>query len=285
MSDNIPNDSVLILGSQGMLGSQLSKVFGAHAIGWDKQECDVTDLEETRVRLFRLKPGVVINCVAFNDVDGAEEKVDLAYKLNVAAVGNIAAACKELGIPLVHFSTNYVFDGKTGEYREDDEPNPQSIYGKTKHQGEIELAKQTDKYYLVRTAVLFGPKGVSDLSKKSFVEIMLDLANKKEVVRAVNDEINSLTYASDLAMAVKQLLDDKKPFGVYHIVNSGQASWYTFAKEIFRLVKKDVDLIPVPAAEFARKATRPAKSVLINTKLPILRPWQAALAEFLTNKL
>lgn len=280
----MPNDSVLILGSRGMLGSQLLKVFGARAIGWDRQECDVTDSEETRAKLFRLKPGAAINCVAFNDVDGAEEKVDLAYKLNVAAVGNIAAACKELEVPLVHFSTNYVFDGKAGEYREDDEPNPQSIYGKTKHQGEIELAKQTNKYYLVRTAVLFGPKGVSELSKKSFVEIMLDLANKEETIRAVNDEINSLTYALDLATTVKQLLDDKKPFGVYHIVNSGQASWYTFAQEIFKLAKKDVKLIPVPAAEFARKAVRPAKSVLINTKLPALRPWQAALAEFLTSR-
>ena len=113
---------------------------------------------------------------------------------------------------------------------------------------------------------------------------MLDLASKSDTVKAVDDETNSLTYAPDLAGAVKQLLDDKKPFGVYHITNGGQASWYAFAQEIFKLAKNDVKLVPVPAAEFARKAVRPAKSVLINTKLPALRPWQAALAEFLSAK-
>ena len=276
------NDKVLILGAKGMLGGQLLKVFGARAIGWDRQECDVTDFEDTKARLARLKPDVVINCVAFNDVDGAEDKVEAAYSLNVAAVGNLAAVCKGLDIPLVHFSTNYVFDGKAGEYQEQDEPNPQSIYGKTKHQGEIELAKSTDKFYLVRTSVLFGPKGESELSKKSFVDLMLDLAEKSGTVKAVKDETNSLTYAPDLAEAVRQLVDDKKPYGVYHITNSGQASWYDFAAEIFKLAGKTVELVPVSASEFARKAARPTKAVLLNTKLAALRPWQEALKDFLT---
>ncbi len=278
------NDSVLILGAKGMLGGQLLKVFGARAIGWDREECDITNFDDTKARIERLRPSAVINCVAFNDVDGAESKVDIAYRLNVAAVGNLAAICKALDIPLVHFSTNYVFDGKKGEYDEQDEPNPQSIYGKSKHQGEIELAKLTDKYYLVRTAVLFGPKGESELSKKSFVEIMRELGDKSDTVKAVSDEINSLTYAPDLAVAVKSLLDDKKPFGVYHITNGGQASWLDFASEIFKILDKQITIVPVSSEEFARKARRPAKAVLLSTKLVPLRNWQAALAEFLNLK-
>ncbi|MCX6796883.1 MAG: dTDP-4-dehydrorhamnose reductase [Candidatus Doudnabacteria bacterium] len=277
-------EKVLILGSKGMLGGQLMKVFGNEAIGWDKEDTDVLDFENLKSQIpnLKFKPTAIINCVAYNNVDGAEENGKLAFELNAEAVKNLAKICKELDIVLVHFSTNYVFDGEKGEYGESDIPNPQSAYAKSKYQGELELAGNCDKFYLIRTAILFGPKGQSDLSKKSFVDLMIELSDKDSVIKAVQDEINSITYVKDLADRVKLIINDKKPFGVYHITNSGQASWYDFAKEIFNISGKKVELVPVSASEFPRKGQRPKKSVLLNTKLLPLRTWQEALREYLT---
>jgi dTDP-4-dehydrorhamnose reductase len=275
-------DKILILGAKGMLGCRLMSVFEGAAIGWDREDADVMKTEDLRLKIIDLKPTAIINCVAFNDVDGAEEKKDFAFLLNAQVPGNLAKICAELNIPLVHFSTNYVFDGKVGEYRETDIPNPKSVYAQSKYQGELEVAKNIQKYYIIRTALLFGPKGESELSKKSFVDIMLDKAGNSDSIKAVSDEVNSLTYAADLAASVAVLLHDNRAFGTYHIVNSGNASWYDFAKEIFAIIGKTVNLIPVPSTEFPRKAPRPKKSVLINTKFHELRPWQEALREFLS---
>ena len=278
-------EKVLILGNKGMLGGQLMNVFGVRAVGWDREDCDVTNSENLKFKIENLKLPIkaVINCVAYNDVDGAEEKQEIANQLNVKVPGILAKICKDLGIPLVHFSTNYVFDDEKGEYGESDEASPKSEYAKSKYEGELAVKNNTDKYYIVRTAVLFGPKGESELSKRSFVELMLDLSAKNSTVKAVNDEINSITYAPDLAAEVKKLIDDKKPFGVYHITNSGFGSWLDFAAEIFKIIGKQITLQPVPSAEFKRAAHRPAKSVLINSKLSQLRPWQEALKEFLIS--
>lgn len=279
-------NKILILGSKGMLGRQLMKVFGNNAIGWDKKEIDVSESKKLRDKIKKagVKFDVIINCVAYNDVDAAEDNLRLALLLNAKVVARLAKICKEMGIILVHFSTNYVFDGKKGEYTELDIPNPQSKYAKTKYEGEIELAKNCHKYYLIRTAVLFGQKGESSLSKKSFVEIMLELSNKNKEIKVVKDEINSITYVKDLAEKIKLLINGKKPFGIYHIINGGQASWYDFAKKIFDISKQKVTLIPVLASEFKRKAKRPQRGVLLNTKINKLRPWQNALKDFLLLK-
>lgn len=275
---------ILILGSKGMLGGQLIKVFGNDAIGWDRADVDVTDYSNLKSKILNLSPllSAVINCVAYNDVDGAEDNRDLAYKLNSEVPESLAKICKQLAIPLVHFSTNYVFDGERGEYNESADPHPLSVYADSKYQGELKVQHNTNKYYLVRTAVIFGPKGESELSKKSFVDLMLELSSKQNEIKAVNDEINSITNAVDLSAQVKLLLERQLPYGFYHITNSGQASWYDLAREIFQIIKKDIRLFPVSSGEFSRKARRPKKAVLINTKLPTLRPWQQALASFLT---
>lgn len=275
-------DKVLILGAKGMLGGQLIKVFPG-AVSWDRGDVDVLDFENLKSKILGLpsRPEAIINCVAFNDVDGAEENQAAAFALNSELAGKLAEFCKEQNIILVHFSTNYVFDGGKGEYKEDDEPCPLSVYGQSKYRGEREIQKNTGKFYLIRTAVLFGPKGESEASKKSFVDLMLQLSEKSATIKAVTDEVNSLTLAADLAKRVKYLLDTNQPFGIYHVTNGGQASWYDFAKEIFSITKKDVKLIPVPSTEFLRKARRPKKSVLINTKLPRERSWQDALKGFL----
>lgn len=266
-----------------MLGGQLKGVFGNGAIAWDREECDVLDYRNLARKIKGLGGSLsaVINCAAYNNVDGAETDRQTAFKLNAEFVGELAAICKENGISLVHFSSNYVFDGRLGEYSESDRPNPESVYAQSKFQGEQELQKNGGNFYLVRTAVLFGPKGESPKAKPSFVDLMLDLSKKADTIKAVSDEINSITYARDLAAAVKTLLEEKYPYGIYHLVNSGCASWYELAGEIFRIAGKTANLVPIHSSEYPRPARRPQKSVLLNTKFPPLRPWREALREYM----
>jgi len=273
---------ILILGAKGMLGGALQKVF-PDALAWDREEADVTRLQDLRFKIedLEIKPTAIINCVAFNDVDGAEEKQDAAYLLNTEAPGNLAALCKDLSVPFVHFSTNYVFDGNAGEYQETDIPSPLSIYGQSKFLGEQAIVEKGGQFYIIRTSVLFGPKGESDLSKKSFIDSMLDLSTKSDTIKVVEDEFFAITYVHDLAGAVQSLLLTMPKPGIYHLVNSGVTSWYDLAKEIFSIMHKDIIIIPVSSSEFPRKAERPKKAVLLNTKLSLLRSWQSALKEFL----
>lgn len=280
----MPIRSVLILGCKGTLGGQLMKLYPA-ATGWDREEVDVLDFASLRARVASLPsaPDAIINCVAFNDVDGAEDRPHQALSLNEDFPGKLAEFTRELGIPLVHYSTNYVFDGAQGEYVETDSPSPLSTYGRSKWGGEQRIAGVGAHAYVVRTAVIFGPKGESDLSKKSFVDLMRDLSAKRDTIQAVSDEINSITYAPDLAAATKALLDRLPDPGIYHVTNRGSASWFDLAAEIFRITGKSINLLPVPSSHFPRKALRPPKAVLHNTKLPELRPWQDALAEFLAS--
>lgn len=275
-------NNILILGSKGMLGGALQKVF-PECVAWDREDADVTDYASLKSKITQIKPlpAAIINCVAFNDVDGAEERKEIAHKLNAEVPEKLAEICKELNIPFVHFSTNYVFDGQKGEYAEEDAPLPISIYGQSKYRGEKNVQGVGGKYYIIRTAVLFGEKGKSGLSKKSFVDIMLELSQKSDTIKAVSDEVNSITYVKDLADWVKLLLSNYYEPGIYHVSNSGQASWYDIANEIFSITGKKIDLIPVPSTKFPRKARRPKKSVLLNTKLPKVRTWQEALKEFL----
>jgi dTDP-4-dehydrorhamnose reductase len=273
---------VLVLGAKGTLGGQLMRLF-PEATGWDREDVDVLDHAGLRARIGALGfvPDAVVNCVAFNDVDGAEDRPEAAFALNAEFPGALARWAKEAGVPLVHYSTNYVFDGVRGEYREDDAPSPLSVYGRSKLAGERQVLDAGGQGYVLRTAVIFGPKGESDLSKKSFVDLMLDLSAKRDTLQVVSDEVNSVTYAPDLAAATRALLEAAPASGVYHATNSGEASWFDFAREIFRIAGKSTAVTPVPSAHFPRKAARPARAVLVNTKLPPARPWQEALAEFL----
>jgi dTDP-4-dehydrorhamnose reductase len=256
------------------------------ATGWDREDVDVLDAAAFQARLDGLGfvPAAVVNCVAFNDVDGAEDHPERAFALNAEFPGRLARWTKEKGAALVHYSTNYVFDGALGEYRESDAPAPLSAYGNSKWRGEQLVADSGGRWYVVRTAVIFGPKGESELSKKSFVDIMLDLAAKRDTIEAVADEINSVTYAADLAAATRGLLEAASPAGVYHATNRGGASWYDFAREIYRIAGKKTAVLPVPSTRFPRKAKRPPRAILINTQLPPLRPWQEALADFLGSR-
>jgi dTDP-4-dehydrorhamnose reductase len=273
---------VLVLGAKGTLGGQLMRLY-PEATAWDREDVDVLDSSALEARLDNLAsvPLAVVNCVAFNDVDGAEDRPEQAFALNAEFPGRLAQWTKEKGVPLVHYSTNYVFDGARGEYRESDAPAPLSAYGRSKWRGEQLVAQHGGQWYVVRTAVIFGPKGESELSKRSFVDIMLDLAAKRDTIEAVADEVNSVTYAADLAAGTRTLLEAAPPPGIYHVTNSGNASWFDFAREICHIKGKSTTVLPVPSNRFPRKAKRPARAILLNTQLPPLRPWQEALADFL----
>lgn len=274
---------ILIIGAKGMLGQALCEAFApSHAVlAWDREEIDITDLGIYRNNLFAARPDLIINAAAYTDVDGAEANPEIANAINGAAVGNLAALAKQLGSHIIHYSTEYVFDGTKQEgYREDDVPNPISVYGQSKLLGEQELMKNADKYYLIRLSRLFGRSGGG---KKSFVEKILELAQSKSEIEVIDEEVSCPTYAKDLAEATVALLESGQGSGIYHLPNTGACTWYQFADEVFKLSKKDVKLKPVPGAKFARAAKRPAYAELLNTKFITLRPWAEALDEFLKS--
>jgi dTDP-4-dehydrorhamnose reductase len=283
---------ILIIGSKGMLGQELMRVFGdkrqetesAEIIGWDRGEIDVANEVEVNQKIKDLKPDIIINAAAYNAVDKCEEEEGfaIAKKINGEAPGYLAKIAKELEIILVHYSTDYVFAGDKKEgYKEDDAPSPISKYGESKLLGEENVRKFGEKYYLLRTCKLFGRPAISEAAKKSFVDIMLNLAGKQDTIEAVDEGYASPTYAPDLAQRTREIVDGHYPWGIYHVTNSGACTWYEFAKEIFKIKNIKINLIPVGGDKFPRPARRPKFSPLINTKLPLMRSWQEALKEYL----
>ncbi|MFH0819687.1 MAG: dTDP-4-dehydrorhamnose reductase [bacterium] len=279
---------ILIIGAKGMLGQQLIEVFGEdknyQVIGWGKEEIDITNFDQIREKISAERPDIIINCAAYNNVDGCEENEELANLINGYAVGCLAKISQEIGTLLIHYSSGYVFDGSKEGYIEDDKPQPISKYALSKYLGEKELTRENKKFYLIRTNLLFGPGALTPGAKKSFVDLILDLAEVRDSFKFVTDEISNPTYVVDLAEVTKKLIEEKYPFGIYHLVNDGQASWYDWAKEIFRLEKIEKKIIPIKAEEYPRPAKRPKNSVLLNTKFPKLRSWQEALASYLQKR-
>ncbi len=276
----------LVLGSKGMLGGEMVRqleVAGAKVTAWDKEELDITDKKALVEKISALNPAVIINCVAYNDVEKAEsDGKDAAFKINGEAVGDLARVAQSLGALLVHYSTDYVFDGvKPDGYVESDAPNPLSQYAKSKLAGEEKIQKIPSlHYYLIRTSRLFGPAGGG---KISFVDKMLERAKLSKPIEAINEIASAPTYVVDLARATIEMIKNEVPFGIYHRANSGSATWYDWAKKIFELAGQEAKLAPVSAVKFNFVAPRPAQSVLISTKLPPLRPWEDALAEYIKN--
>ncbi|MBI1961322.1 MAG: dTDP-4-dehydrorhamnose reductase [Parcubacteria group bacterium] len=274
----------LIVGASGMLGVELAKAFADDKPTlWDIDEIDITDPNQVHDKVGTLAPELIINAAAYTNVDACEENEELATRVNGAAVGHLADVASRLGATLVHYSTDYVFDGsKQAGYSEEDMPNPINAYGRSKLAGERAIMKASKpltrssplSYYLIRTAWLYGHGG------KNFVETMLSLAEKGEPIKVVDDQIGSPTYAPDLAQATAELVASKAESGIYHRTNSGITSWYGFAKAIFGVYGKDVDVSPCTTSEYPRPAKRPSYSVLQSTKLPPLRAWQEALGDY-----
>jgi dTDP-4-dehydrorhamnose reductase len=274
----------LILGGQGNLGCQLQKVF-PNSLVWDKDDIDATDFVLLREKITAIKSDIslVINCIAYNDVDKAESNPDIASLLNSELPKKLAEITRDLNLPLIHFSTGYIFSGSKNDYEESDQPDPISVYGKSKAEGEKLVLNTNPQSYIIRTNALFGPKGSSGNAKKSMVDAMLEIGVQNKTLKGVADEYNSFTYTKDLAEKTFELVSSKLPFGIYHIINSGSGSWYDLAVEIFKIKNIDINIIKIPGTDYPRPAKRPAHAILKNTKLSQLRPWQEALREYLSS--
>lgn len=258
--------NVLILGANGMLGHDLAAAFpGARLCG--HKDLDITNEAAVKAYILALKPDLVINAAAYTNVDGCEDDPETAFAVNGDAPGYIAAACREVGAVLVHYSTDYVFDGTKTEYVESDEPNPINVYGASKLRGEQKIAQNMDDYRIIRTSWLFGRHG------KNFVETIRHLSQTNETVRVVTDQVGKPTYTADLARKTAEIADC--PPGIYHVTNDGVCSWYEFARAFAP------NVVPCTSDEFPRKARRPAYSVLVNTKTSPMRPWKEALEDYL----
>lgn len=277
----------LLIGSRGTLGSEFSQLIpqqlpNSELILADRPELDITDLAAVKDFISRCQPTVVINCSAYTNVDGAETDFEAALLLNADAVQNLATVCKTNGATLVHFSTGMVFPG-TSQTGSDETATPQPVnkYGASKLAGETAIQTTGGQYYIIRTEWLYG-KPRTETAKKSFVELMIDLG-KSGKVKGVIDEIGRPTWAKDLAQAVLEILNSNPTpaSGIYHLANEGQASRLDWAKEIYRILNMDVLTEAVHGSDFPRPAARPHHELINNTKLPKMRSWQDALAEYL----
>lgn len=283
---------VIILGADGTLGQALQRVFSDHAVTTlTTADIDVTRLESIENALIPLlaEQGdkVIFNATAINAVDKITtdpEMNKLAYAVNGEAAGVLAKIAREHGARFVHYSTDYVFEGTaTKPYTEQDVPNPQSEYGKTKLAGEVAALKENPDALVVRTSRLFGAPGKSAMSKKSFVDIVKQGAVAGKPMQFVDEEKAGPTWVDDLAAFTRTLLEQNQPGGVYHGTNGGQCTWFGFAQEILRQIGSSLPITPVPGSTFPRPAARPAYSVLVSTKVPQMRDWKLALAAYLKS--
>jgi len=277
---------VLIIGNRGMLGQELVRAFkDSNPLLWDRQEIDIANQRQVNRLIADRSPDLIINTAAYTDVDSSESNQKLASQVNGNAVEYLAKAASEVGAVFIHYSSDYVFDGKNKQgYREDDQPsNPVNAYGQSKILGEKLLQDNCQKYYLIRSSGLFGQYG------KNFVDTILNLAKSKKEVKVVKDQFLKPTYAFDLAKVTKELIDKRYKFGIYHLTNGKTVNWYDFAREICRIYSelnkvKLGKICSCLSKEFPRPAKRPKYGVLLNTKTKPLRPWPEALREYLIIK-
>jgi len=273
---------LLVTGSRGMLGRALAKelAYDYQLIGIDIENADITDENQIKDEIFSIRPDIVIHSAAYTEVDNCEKNKELAFRINAKGTENVSNACKLVNAKLIYISTDFVFDGeKQTPYSETDIPNPLSTYGSSKLEGEKAVQSIIQNHLIIRTAWLFGPNG------KNFVDTILRLAQSEPELKIVNDQKGSPTYTLDLAKAIN-LLTQKKATGIFHITNSGECTWYEFAKKILELREISKKITPITSDQLKRPAKRPAYSVLSkmrfeNATTTKIRNWQDALAEYL----
>jgi len=256
---------IIVTGAHGQLGRALCAHNGSRyeVIGFDSRALDICDPKAIDEKLKEVQPDFVFNAAAYTAVDQAEDDAERAYELNATAVGHLALACREYGVKLVHFSTDYVFDGmKSSPYLVDDQTNPQGVYGASKLAGE-KLAG--DDALIIRTSWVYDAHG------KNFVTTVLKLLKERERLTIIADQIGSPTSTSSLA-AANLSLSEKGAKGIYHVTDEGVASWYDFAvavqEEALRLglLKEEKQILPINTADYPTRARRPAYSVLDKSK-------------------
>ena len=279
--------NIIVTGCNGQLGRAINRVLGDSTqyslINTDVPELDITDIDKVMAFARECKPCAIINCAAYTNVNGCETDYDNAFRVNAIGPRNLSIAAREMGAKMFQISTDYVFSGNTTEhYRELDEVNPMSAYGRTKLYGEKFVKEFADQYFTLRTAWLYG-------EGKNFAKTMLMLSEKNDKVQVVNDQFGTPTYAMDLAKAIAYLLPTEN-YGTFHATSEGECSWADFAKEIFRLAGKQMMVEGITTAEYDAKypgqAKRPAYSVLDNYMLDLTTDfkfptWEAAIAEYM----
>jgi len=274
---------ILITGANGQLGKELAKQYkrkkDIDLILAGRLDLDITSVDQVNAFVKENKPDVIINCAAHTAVDKCETETEMAYKINTLGPKNLAVAANKIGAEIVQVSTDYVFDGSRDKLlTELDTVNPQTVYGKTKLEGELLVEKLNPKHYIVRTAWLYG-------DGNNFVKTMINLSKTNKTLKVVNDQKGTPTSTVDLAKVIIKLIEDKN-YGTFHCTCKGECTWYDFAKEIFRLKGIDTKVLPCTTEEFPRPAKRPEFSVLRNYRLElttgdITRTWQEAIKEYL----
>ncbi len=278
---------VLLFGAHGQLGTDLHRVFQAGEIvvvPVTHEDLDVRNREGVLAAVMEVRPDVVVNTTAFHKVEECEEQPSISFDVNATGPRNLAQACDRAGCILVHFSTDYVFDGRQQTpYTEDDLPHPLSVYAASKLAGEHLIGAVFDRTFIIRTCGLYGLAG-SKGRGGNFVETMLKKAASGSQIRVVDDQVLTPTFTADLAEVVARLIKTEE-FGLYHVSSEGECSWYEFARTVFELEKLQANLIPVSTGEFSSPVRRPSYSVLSKRKLNdiglLMPPWQDGLARYL----
>ncbi|NOU87925.1 dTDP-4-dehydrorhamnose reductase [Paenibacillus sp. LMG 31460] len=273
---------IVVIGANGQLGKDVVKLLGAkHEVhGLGREQLDITNESQCFEVLKALKPDVIIHSAAYTAVDLAETEEAIAYRVNADGTKNLTVAAESIGAKFCYISTDYVFDGTaTNAYREDDDTNPQSVYGKSKRAGEQHVESLSSKYFIVRTSWVYGIYG------SNFVNTMLSLAQTRDSLKVVSDQFGSPTYTVDLALFLEQLVQTDY-YGIYHVSNSGVCSWYDFACAIFEENGMNIRVEPCTTEEFPRPAPRPRNSAMEHEAIRAngfkeMRHWRDGLRVFI----
>ncbi|MBQ6806664.1 MAG: dTDP-4-dehydrorhamnose reductase [Lachnospiraceae bacterium] len=274
---------IIVTGCNGQLGRAVNKLYAGNNeyefVNTDVGELDITNIDQVMALAREVKPYAIINCAAHTAVDACETEEDKAFRINAIGPRNLSIAATETGAKMIHISTDYVFDGKgTRPYKEFDPVGPQGVYGETKLAGENFVKDFADKYFIIRTAWLYG-------DGKNFAKTMLRLAETNDQVRVVRDQVGSPTSAEELAKAIAYLLPTEN-YGLFHGTCEGDCSWAEFAQEIFRLAGKSTVVDAITTEEYGAAAARPAYSILENYMLKMttdfmFADWHDAIAKYI----
>jgi len=282
--------TTVLIGADGQLASELQEAFkDRKLVPLRHADLELADRARVKDTLHTYRPRLVLNTAAYHRVDECEDNPERAFAVNAIAVRNLAIAAKEIGAIVVHFSTDYVFDGRQRRpYREVDLPGPLSVYAASKLAGEYCIRAILERHFLIRTCGLYGLAGSREKGG-NFVEMMLRLAREGREIRVVGDQVLTPTSSRELAGKVRQLVETGQ-YGRYHITNNGECSWYQFAQAIFELAGLQPRLLETTSVAYGARANRPAYSVLDNAKLRSLglddlRDWREALADYLDERM
>lgn len=277
---------ILVTGVNGQLGHDVmaeGTCRGHEMIGTDVAEMDITDAQAVYNVITETAPDAVIHCAAYTAVDAAESNRELCEKINVEGTANIAKLCQVMDIPMMYFSTDYVFDGEGEAFRKEDDPKaPLNWYGQTKYEGELAVSA-LKKYFILRISWVFGINGAN------FVKTMIRVGKERGAVSVVADQIGSPTYTKDLAVLVMDMIATEA-YGTYHATNEGICSWYEFAKAIFNTAGLDISVTPITSDAYPSAAKRPfnsrmSKEKLVSQGFKLLPSWKDALERYITCEL